>query len=233
MKRTIRTACAALVLLGAAACAARLRGGELADRSTPEDVDGIPFRLKETYVVRVLLRVGDGKDGLGEYKEVHRTLQNLPDMDHVYVLGVDADGLSDHTLQVTLSPDGTLSAVDLKGVELHGDEMLTALGAQVKALSTAVGDYDKTKQDAEKARLDSKKGLEDAERALLTDRLGREKAALSARLDAERQIEALEKLRASGTATAAQISEQERVVTLAKQDANDKARLAGMPVPYS
>ncbi len=232
MKPAMLPACAALVLLGAAARAARRRPGELADRSTPEEVDGIPFRLKETYVVRVLQRVGDGEDKTGVYKEVHRSLQNLPDMDHVYVLGVDADGLSDHTLDVKLHPDGTLSTVDLKGVELHGDEVLTALGAQVKSLSTAVGDFDKTKQDAEKARLESKKALEDAERSLLNDRLSREKAALSARLDAERQIEALEKLRAGGTATAAQVSEQERVVTLAKQDANDKARLAGMSVPY-
>ena len=203
-----RWACVLLVV-STTACATSLRVSDISQAQPNTFVDGIPFRIRETQMVVVYRRTGEGA-----YEEVFRRFEDLPNMDELYALNLHGSAFSSGTLATTISPDSTLAVSNLSG-ELHGDDAFLALGDQVQNLSQSIAEY-------ELERTDIARRVEESRTTRMTMEFSAEyRRAFRRALAADDDF-------ASGAGTYTEAD----VVAL-KQDANRWAKLAGKSPPFS
>lgn len=191
-----------------AGCSTQVRVSQLDNKlDAGSDVDGLPFRAMRRYKLS-LYQLVDGK-----YLQIQpdRGVATIPDPDRLYVLRMRGMPLSNDTVTVTLNDDSTIKklVVDAKGKEKEG----------VDALTKAIGDVDA----ARTARQTT------AETATTTGEAAR-LAAQKARLDAEIAEVELASLPADATAVARKTAEN-KIANL-RLEANQKARKAGLALPF-
>ena len=194
---------AALFLPG---CSTQIRVSQLDNElNAGSDVDGLPFRAVRRYHVSLYRLAG------GKYVQVpaDKGAATLPDPDRLYVLTMKGMPLSEDTVAVTLNEDSTIKklVVDIKGKDKEA----------VDALTKAISDVDAARTTrTTTAATDTNTGE--------TARLAARKAWLDADLA---QVE-LAALPADATAVVRKTAENK--VAIAKLDANQKARKAGLPL---
>ncbi|QGJ18590.1 MULTISPECIES: hypothetical protein [unclassified Polaromonas] len=176
-------------------------------QSPGTEVKGIPFRTKERYQA-TLYRLIDGSYHPVEAKDTVVTLAN---QEQLYLLGLNGSPLSDSTVSVALNPDNTLQSVSVDS-KSKGEDALTELSSQAKAISDA--------RDARDTA--GKTALNTSEDARL--------AAMDAKKDAVLAQLALDTL--SDSATLKDRTTAELTLARAKLVANQKARRAELPLPY-
>lgn len=204
--RAVAASCLAIGLL--AGCSTQVRVSELDNALKPNsDVDGVPFRAVRRYKVQ-LYHLENGK-----YVPVQadKGAVTLPDPDRLYVLHMRGMPLSDDTVTVSLNGDNTIKklTVDVKGKDKEA----------IDALSTAIGDVDQARSARQTGR----------ETETTTGEVAR-LAAQKARQDAE--IAELELAALSPDATAVIRKTAENKLANARLEANQKARKAGLPLPF-
>jgi len=149
--RRVLVMCA--VAAGLAGCGTRLTVRDISGVPKGTNVQGIPFRVREPYTVRLWARQRDGS-----YRAVFAQAVDLPNPNRTYALNVSGDIFATRTVEVKLREDGTLESVHVKGEDKTA-EVLGAAGKQVTAIADAALTF-KTKQDAaEVARLQGETGL--------------------------------------------------------------------------
>ena len=173
----------------------------------PADADvGLPFRAMRRYKVALYQRVD------GSYVQVESDKgASLPDPDRLYVLRMSGMPLSDDTVTVTLNEDSTIKklVVDVKGKDKEAlDGLAKAIGEADAARTTRRTASETETSSAEAARL----------------------AAQKAKLDADLAEVELSALPADATAVVRKTAENK--LANAKLDANQKARKAGLPLPF-
>lgn len=128
-----------------AACSAEVKVSELDVGAPPGSrVDGIPFRTKERYLVKVYQKSEKG------YLEVAREMQTLPNPNKIYILQHIGQLLSNSNTKFTLNSDGTLKAVQL-GADSQLDEAVSALEEQVSAAGTTIQEIRTAKESERQA----------------------------------------------------------------------------------
>lgn len=196
----------AAMLLGG--CSTQVRVSELDNKLTAgSEVNGLPFRAMRRYKVALFRLSG------GSYEQVEPDKGvTLPDPDRLYVLKMAGQPLSDDTVTVTLNDDGTIKklVVDVKGKDKEA----------LDGLAKAIG-------DADAARTARRTAAETETTSGEAARLAAQKAKLDADL-AEVELSALP---ADATAVARKTAENK--LANARLDANQKARKAGLPLPFS
>lgn len=202
----LATCCAAMLL--AAGCSTQVRVHPLENRlESGSDVDGLPFRAMRRYKI-ALYRLVDGK-----YVQVQadKGTASLPDPDQLYLLKMRGMPLSDDTVTVTLNDDSTIKklVIDAKGKDKEA----------VDALTKAIGDVN-TARTARDTTAETTTATGEAARL----------AAQKARLEAEVAAVELAALPADATAVARKTAEN-KVANL-RLEANQKARKAGLPLPF-
>lgn len=201
--------CGILLAVGwLAGCSTQVRVSELDNALKPNsDVDGLPFRALKRYKL-ALYRMVDGR-----YMQVQadKGAATLPDPDRLYVLQMRGMPLSEDTVTVALNPDSTIKklTVDVKGKDKEA----------LDALAKAIGDVDQAKTARETA----------AETATTTAEAAR-LAAQKARQEAEVAELELAALPTNSTAVARKNAENK--LANARLEANQKARKAGLPIPF-
>jgi len=155
-----------------------------------------------------LYRLADGKY---EVVQADKGAVSLPDPDRLYVLKMSGMPLSDDTVTVALNEDSTIKklVVDVKAKDKEA----------IDAFTKAIGDADAARTARRTA---SETEATTAEAARL--------AAQKARLDADLAEVELAALPADATAVARKIAENK--LANARLDANQKARKAGLPLPF-
>jgi hypothetical protein len=130
------------------ACSAEVKVSELAPGAPPgTPVDGIPFRTKERYIVKVYQKSDKG------YVEVAKQMHTLPNPNKIYVLHHIGQLLSNSDTKFTLNDDGTLKTVHL-GAQSQLDEAVTALEEQVSAAGTTIEKIETAKESERQAEED-------------------------------------------------------------------------------
>lgn len=210
----IRTsALAALVL--ASGCSTTVSVENLSPNLAPASkVDGIPFRAKERYRVR-LYKLEGGKYQEVEVKETFATLAN---QDQLYVLKMKGSPLSDGTVKVKINADSTLSFVSVDSTS-RGQDVLTELGKGAKSIAAAEAARDTARSTADKTAETGVVATEDSHIAALDA----QRDALLAQLE----LEAL----AVGASPLDRAKAEQKLIR-ARVLANQKARRAELPLPY-
>ena len=207
----VSVALALAALLGA--CSAEIKVSELPSDAQPgTTVNGVPFRTKERYLVKVYRKSEDG------YQQVYQQMETLPNPDRVYVLEHLGQLLSNTETKFVLQRDGTLDSVDL-AADSQLDEALVALGEQVQATGTTIEEI-RTARAAEKTAEETE--LQQEETAAVDYQ-----TALNAATEAEAQLAEL-----PAESPASTVLAQQNRVKLLKLQANIAARRAGLPRPF-
>lgn len=178
-------------------------------------VDGIPFRTKEHYVLK-LYKLDGGKYVPVDTKD---TIAPLANQDQLYLLRMKGSALSDGTVKIALNPDNTLSNVKIESAS-RGQDLLSELGKSMKSLSTA-------ESSLENARSTAVKGIENG----LVANEDLHIAALDAQRDAILAQLELDSLPSNSSIIDRTKAEQKLIRT--KLIANQKARRANKPLPFS
>ena len=184
-----------------------------ADAPTGTKIDGVPFRIKERYELKLYHfnpaeRKYEPVKGFGGYGEdgsegTHITMANT---DRLFVLQFHGDALADTKPSFGLNIDGTLKEANIEIVGDHGLEAVAELTRQIDAF--------KTKRD------EAKKPPDDN---LLT-------SALVTKHEAENAVISLQEL--SPDASDSERRTKRQAANLAKLKANLAARAANLPLPY-
>jgi len=207
------SALAALVFAGG--CSTTVNVERLSPNLAPASkVDGIPFRAKERYRVRLYKLEG------GKYQEVDvkETFVTLANQDQLYVLKMKGSPLSDGTVKVKINPDSTLSFVSVDSTS-RGQDVLTQLGNSAKSIAAAESARDTARTTADKTAETAVVATEDSRIAALDA----QRDALLAQLE----LEAL-----AVAASPLDRAKAEQKLIRARVFANQKARRADMPLPY-
>jgi len=197
----------AAALLGG--CSSQVRVSELDnDLKAGSEVNGLPFRSMRRYKLALYRLAPNGKY---EQVQADKGVATLPDPERLYVLQMKGQPLSDDTVTVTLNPDSTVKklVIDVKGKDKEA----------LDAVTKAIGDVDATRTAKETS----------AETATTTGEAAR-LAAQKARQDAELAMLELAALPADATPVARKTAEN-KVANL-KLEANQKARKAGVALPF-
>lgn len=225
-----RFVCVCLALTSACG-ATTLKVSDISTLKRGDPMNGLPFRMRRPYTVRVFERQGDGS-----YKQVLVQAQDLPDPDHVYTVAAEADSQSARTLEVKLREDSTLDTVHVKSDDKTADAV-SAATTQASAIAGAIQSYESTKADAQIAALKSQIELAKQQQALTDARSAPGEqhqtnliAALMARQAAEAAQRALDALPPDATASAH--GDAAAALRLAEVKANQAAQKAGLPLPY-
>ncbi len=211
-KGVVLASVAASALCG---CSTQITVKALDDVAANAAVDGLPFRSRERYQVK-LYRF----DGIG-YQPVDTKEQtaSLANVEKLYVLGMSGSAFSDGTVTVKVRSDNTLESVSVKSTS-KGQEALSALGKGIKDVNDAEATRDKDRATKSKAT--------EAEVVVGEDS---RVAALEAKQAADLALVELSEL--SATATLAQRTAAEQKVMKLKLVANQKARRAGLQPPFA
>ena len=168
----------------------------------------VPFRAMRRYKVALYRLAPNGKY---EQVQADKGAATLPDPERIYVLQMKGQPLSDDTVTVTLNHDSTIKklVVDIKGKDKEG----------LDAITKSIGDIDSARTAKDTT----------AETATTTGEAAR-LVAQKARLDAEMAVLELAALPADATPVARKTVEN-KVANL-KLEANQKARKAGLALPF-
>ena len=191
-------------------CSARVAVQELDPKQTT--IDGVPFRIKERYVMEVYQLTDKGYEKIGEQ------LATLPNQKRVYLLQHFGKAFANSNTKFTLRGDGTLSSVSLSSTNT-GPDALTAVGDQLTSISQKVKDLHTAKEDKKKQSETNLETTETGEVAYLT--------AYNAATLAQAQLDELSKDATDATRLA-----KKNEVTLLKLQANIAARRANLPRPF-
>lgn len=213
-----------LMTVLAAGCSSTLEVYDITDARPGTQVNGIPFRIDEPYTLRVY-----AKDSKGTYVRQFSEEMIFPDQDRIYALNFDSDFFSNHTLNLVLKPDGTLSSSNLT-TDIRVDEAITAFAKEIEDVGTAVSDLKETQAQAEIERLAKEEDLRAARAATDAKKYELDQSALNALLEVEAAQRALDNL--DPDATDAQKAEAEAELRRKKAAANVAYRQAGRPTPY-
>ena len=194
---------AAISLVSVWGCSARIAVTEL--KPTVATVDGVPFRVKERYVLEVYQKTDRG------YVKVGDQLATLPNPDRVYLLQHFGKPFANSSTKFTVRGDGTLQSVALSSESTSG-AALTTLGEQVSTIA------DKAKE--------RKAGKETAQQAAEQGDVDYV-AAYGAATQAQLELDELAKDEPASVKLAKQ-----NEVTLLKLKANIAARRADLPRPF-
>jgi hypothetical protein len=205
----------AAITAGLAGCSTSVHVANLdPDEKAGVPVNGIPFRTKERYQLKLYRLVG------GKYVpvEINETTASLANQDQLYVMHMKGSPLSDGTVQVKVQADNTLSFLSVTS-QPKPQEIATELGKAGKSIADAQAARDTARTAAEKSSGTAVVATEDA---------------LLAKLDAERdaQLAQLELEALAADASALDRTKAEHKVTRARVVANQMARRAGLPLPF-
>lgn len=173
-----------------------------------QPITGIPFRLADSYRVRVFKLAADGT-----YEEVHSEIRSMPDQEHIFAANFSAKATSDHEFKVELNPDNTLKTTSLKTTQKITDAA-NALADEVASNRTAREDR-KTK-----------------EATAATTQRGLESTAVELKGKADVADAQLKAVLANPDATEVDRISAESALALAKKKANDAAIEAGLVTPF-
>lgn len=226
------------VILGGAlvACTSALQVRNVTSVQPGDELDGVPFRVKAGYTVRVWMKQPPDEDGNIAYKQVFVKGLELADPTTLYSVGFTSTGFTTKLLEVKLHDDGTLDTVHLKADDKTAD-VVSAAGKQVNAAGDALASFQQSVQAAQLAQVKSQSDLATAQQTLAaakgqpdTDRNANLVAALQAANAAEAAERALEGL--PNDATAATRADAAAAVRLARLQANVAYQKAGLASPY-
>lgn len=188
-------------------CASQIKVSEIRnDLPAGSEVDGIPFRTPKRFIAVIY-----EKQKENGYQEVGRIPVALPDPDRLYVLGFSSQMLSNASIELSLNPDNTIQTLSLKSEE-RATEAVAAASAQINSTVAALHAREKALTSAATSE------------ASLTI------AADKAKQAADLAILQLELIDPNATREARVMAEQK--ARSAKLDANEAARLAGLPPPF-
>ena len=210
----IRIAMMALGALMLSGCAAKLTHTEISNGlEAGSAVNGIPYRVQKRFKATVYEKGAKG------YEPIHTQNFTMPDPERLYVLGFETQPFSSATIDLILNADNTLQQVSINSTST-GQAALTALGAQVSAITAA----EAARRTAEQTRATGELTAATNAQALL---IKADKAYQAAEVaTVERQVAAANPATTPDKLAAASSKERS-----AKLDANEAARLAGRP-PY-
>ena len=181
------------------------------------EVNGIPFQIKERYQIDVYQLVN------GRYQKAGANVSGkdfpvLTNQEHMYLLQLDGDVLSDGVVQIKMNPDNTLSLVSVSSTS-KVQAALTELGTSAKSLSDNKAARDKAGTDAVKA---GETGLQSTENAYVD--------YLTTKTDAD--VAEFQRLAITDSTTPLDRLKLEAAAMKAKVIANQKARRAGQVLPF-
>ena len=204
-----------------AGCSAQLNVREL--KKQDMEVDGLPFRTRERFVVEIYQKTDNG------YVKIGEQVQIMPNPDRVYLLQHLGQAFANSDTKFTARADGTLSAVTLNS-ESHLADALSSSGDGLKSLAQGYADLKKAQDDALKAR---EEALKEREKTRLAAIETREQAALDAQAKkdeamlAEAQLAELDR-----SAQPSVRLQKEQEVRFKKLEANIAANKANLPRPF-
>jgi hypothetical protein len=223
-----RVAVLATLLAG---CSTTIRVKEITGRAEGGSIDGIPFRVKQPYTLRVFARQQNGT-----YRQVLVQAVDLADPDRLYAVNFDASTWGNRSFEAKLRDDATLESVHIKSEDKTG-EVLAAAGKQANAVTDAAVSFESKRREAEIAGLKSQLDLAKAKAELpayaesqQVDRETKVLAALEARNAADTAERAIADL--PPDATSSQRAAAEEALRVARLKANQAARRAGLGEPY-
>lgn len=213
--RHILSVVASMSIVLLVGCSTQVRVAELPQDLAPgAAVDGLPFRARERYQI-VLYRLVEGRY---EPVEIKETTASLANQDHLYVLRVKGSPLSDGTVTVKLRGDNTMEKLKIES-KSKGQDALNAVSTGIKDLADARATKAKGESDALTATKSGTAADEDSRVAALDAQQAAELAGL--------ELDAL-----PSDSTALQRKAAEQKLVKAKVVANQKARRAGLPMPF-
>lgn len=214
MFRSLLVACSLLVVFG---CASKMPAGRF-DQVVMKDggLDGIPYRVPKRFKVKIYEKRVEGYVQVNEGKEDEVT---IADPFHVNWISFKGLPLSNGSTNLAFNADGTLKSASLTSTSTV-PATLNSLATSTTTVSTAVEGLE-TAREAEKT----------ARAASATEKAGLAIAADKAYQAAKEAEQARSDVEANPGATAADLLRARNAERSAKLDANEKARLAGMP-PY-
>jgi hypothetical protein len=199
----------ALFTLAAGGCSTTVSVENLSPNLAPgSSVDGIPFRAKERYRVKLYRLVGGKYELIESSAEAVTTTAN---QDQLYLLRMKGSPLSDGSVKVKINVDGTLASVAVDSAS-KGQELLTELGKGVKSIATAREAADKGADTGLAATEDSRVAALDAQRDAIIAQL---------------EFDGLP----AGTSMLDRTKAEQRLIR-ARVVANQKARRAELSIPY-
>lgn len=125
---------ALLLMPGLHGCRTRLLVEDISQGPTGHAIDGIPFRVKETHIVRVFQWVEeDAKTGKGHFKEVFNRRMPFANLDKVFALNYRAEAFTNSKLTLNYQADNTIKDVTMTGMPTSAG--FEELGKQAVALA--------------------------------------------------------------------------------------------------
>ena len=210
-----------LLVTSLSACATRLEVSDISEVKPGSEIGGIPFKLQEPYRVSVHRRVTK-EDGSVEYQEVYDQLMVLPSRTRTYAIDFDADFLSDHSLELRINANGTLSYSSV-GSTSKATDALETLGDQFQAIEDAQTQRDLARDAADASAAAAATAAQTAQDAALL-------AAMDAMIEVDAAQVALESL--DEDATASQIEAARARLSRARLLANIAYRNLGRAEPF-
>ncbi|MBI1214097.1 MAG: hypothetical protein GC190_21755 [Alphaproteobacteria bacterium] len=196
-----------LLAVGLSACSAEIATTGLPSDPKPNtEVNGVPYRVREPYVVELYRKTDKGYVRVNEDQT-----QALANPDRLYLLEHKGQLFSDSDTKFTLRDDGSLATVHLNS-KTHAPEAISTAGTEL----TAIQKVEETRRAAQNA---AQASAEQSELDYVT--------AIGAVRVAEAKLSAL-----PSTANVADRVAAENEVVQAKVRANIAARKAGVGRPY-
>ena len=201
-----------------AGCSTSIQVSSLGDVKVGGRVDGVPFRVPKRFTAVIYEKRPEG------YIEVHRMPVTVADPEHLYLLQMKGQPLSNATVEVLANPDNTLQQVSVKSASTFS-AALTATGASLNAAATA--QEAKEKKEATAATAAATAGTA-AATATSSASIAADKAKQAAD---EAQLD-YDLLLAKTDATPAALLAAKNKARSRKLDANEAARLANKPAYF-
>jgi hypothetical protein len=222
-------------------CSTKVEVKEININDKNSAVGGIPFRVLEPHIVRVYAK----DPTTSQYKEVFAKSYNLANEDTLYSLNYEADYFAHPNFEVAFQNDNTLKTLNISD-QSHLAEAMKGLSATAKDVSTAAADYDLNRLKAKKDRLaaeadvltsevglvKAKTALPDFKETVNSNQEARLESALKALNLAEAAQRELDTITQKAGSTSLDIENAEAKVRLARLQANQAYRRAGLPEPY-
>ncbi|MFT4102243.1 MAG: hypothetical protein QM674_14640 [Burkholderiaceae bacterium] len=191
-------------------CSAMISTSELEPNA--DTIDGVPFRVRERFVVEVYQKTDKG------YTSVGSDIRSLPNPNRVYLLRHKGQAFADSDSKLTLRDDGTLTTVDLNATPKAGD-VASTIGDSVQSLAKQVGDLRTARATAATAKETATQAGEQSDLDYLD--------AYNAALVSDQQLSEL-----GADENASVVLAKRNEVHAAKLKANVMARRAGLPRPF-
>lgn len=205
-------------------CSTKVQITDITGAKPGDVIEGIPFRTKTAFTLRIYKRLTDGS-----YKEVGVKHEELADMQSLYAFNYKSQLFSDHELVLAVNDDGTLQSMDLTTAQKIDD--LSKIGTSVSSMADALAAFKKAEREREEAKAAGEEAaIAASEAATVTSEVAR----LAAEIAHKAADDKMDELR-FGTVdlTDAEIAALQRSIRLLQIEANQKYRRAGLTPPYN